>query len=77
MKEDCFACEEKNVFVMGCMERKKTCSALNTVLCEKKRTGGRCPFYKPRSEWERYMIEHHGTLDVTAVVKAYQKTFGG
>lgn len=77
MREDCFACHEKNVFVMGVMEKKKVCTALNDALCEKKRNKGQCPFFKTREEWEKYMIEHHGTLDLNAVVSAYQKTFGG
>lgn len=75
MKEDCFACHEKNVFVMGVMEKKKTCTALNEVLCEK--NNGECPFYKKREDWEKDMIQRHGTLDISAVVSAYQRTFGG
>lgn len=77
MREDCFACTEKNVFVMGFIERKKTCTALNDVLCEKKRNNGQCPFYKNRGEWEKDMVARHGTTDIDAVVAAYQKTFGG
>lgn len=77
MREDCFACHETNVFVKGVMERKKVCTALNDVLCEKKRRKGQCPFYKNRADWERDMILRHGTLDINAVVTAYQRTFGG
>ena len=77
MREDCFACSEKNVFVMGVMERKHVCTALNEVLCEKKRNKGQCPFYKNREEWQRDMIERHGTIDLNAVVSSYQRTFGG
>lgn len=77
MREDCFACSEKTVFVMGVMERKKVCTALNDVLCEKKKNGGKCPFYKNREEWGKDMIKRHGTIDLNAVVGAYQKTFGG
>ena len=77
MKDDCFACAEKNVFIRGAMERVKGCTALNEAMCAKKRFDGFCPFYKPREDWEKYMLEHHGTTDLNAVVSAYQRTFGG
>lgn len=77
MKEDCFACQDKHVFVKGIMETKKACMALNDALCERKRNNGKCPFYKTKDEWEQDMLNRHGTTDINAVVAAYQKTFGG
>lgn len=77
MREDCFACETKFVSVMGVMEHKQMCSALNEALCEKKRTKGRCPFFKPRDAYLNDLFNRHGTTDMNAIVSAYQKIFGG
>lgn len=77
MKDDCFAVKTTEVKIMGCLEKKRSCTALKEALCEKTHEKEKCPFYKSRKQWEQEMLRIHGTTNMDAVLKSYESSHGG
>lgn len=65
IKKDCFAYYSQGMD--GKPIKTPTCSGLEEMLCAR----GECPFYKPKREYLKRLIDIHGTTDMRKIKEAY------